>query len=844
MSLQIEQLVTVDGILQACEGVPLLLPADDRDRDPKKSKENRKLLVALKTGVLRVYAQKDVFLECTIPIKSNTIQLQLIPKTSLVAIISNDACYIYNLSTRQLELKTPAKKTCRVLMMAVSDHKLCLVCDDKSLKVIRVSGNSKLTQTMDIRTPAKVLGIVAVNNGFVALLGFKSATGYGFKARSSQSTTKVQLWFVEDESQDIVASPHSSRIPVPQRLPMRHLYNFPQYDLNQPFLITSIDEYVLIGCSTGTTLLRYNDRDFSLVNETHKRCHSLSTGVTESTNISVFLALLENELCIINPVSGAVLATQKIGDYSINGQLLFTTSEISRATCDISIQYLKSNAEGASLAVKMESDDPEIIQLQLSYAGQILAADPTESVRIFTQIETGDSSYKIHDQVLDYLEPYIAAHTDSPAQNEEHPDTGSVHVARRRDSDDAASIRSSGTVSSTFSSYKNKNTRHMLDSVASYLAFTRRKLRLAQKDADPRLDTALLRCYLAMHSPLIGPLLRSSNACDVEVVKTSLLKLNKWKELVWFLRSKHDDASHRTGLDLILLYMDKADVDKEIVQFIEQAKPQLDTLFEYTKPILKHNDEAVKRLFFELPLPASVMSDLAAVYHFLAANISNEVAGKFALLCYGLPTDSQEVNEEAIKYLAETDPDRCILEVEKCSTPFRPQVLMDNETIPLKARAILHSQAGDSCGAIDLYLALEDLSHAEEVAVKAKLSSYLLDKLVQIPHLLARFLGSSHESCVDPEDLLEKLPSSTLYNEVSEFLVHAIVEAYTTTTKVSTQAVAAQVSLAELSIELSQLRQRHFEVGIHDTCYICHKRLGKAVLGTTDLGMAHYACMR
>lgn len=805
------------------------------------------ILTALKSGRVHVYAKKDAFLVRTFSGPKSPVSITTVTGTPLVAVIGQGTCQIHNLSTRELVFQVSTSSA----QFAASGPLVLAVGSNYKVRLFQFNSNGELLNSGVAEMGGKggklkVLQLAYSNSGFLVVLNGKAR----------------QLWLINAESTNIENPSPRPVLVLPKTVQTgSHVY------------VSAIGDSLFVGTSSGHTVLQRSNTGAQVVSESSEAefggCLGCSTVITDPTKIPLYIVSFTNKkLAVINPVTGTVLiSTPNMLNAALSApKLAIAVEGVYECKVDMPTEFVKQSSEAGSLAFGMTgSKDKDLIAIEIEFAGQLLDTNIYEAMKLFTTIEEQDTTQTVHLDILAHLEPFIQ---------------------RLPENNGGTSIRS--VANSTFTA-RSIHKNHVLDPVAAFLMYTRRKLRLEQSrradsldnndneedkhEIEPeavnpeplnfkRIDTALFLCYLQMKSPLIGPFLRTHNECDLETVKSALLTRGKWKELVWFLRQRKTTECQRLALDLLVEHKQPPE---QIVQFIEQSNPiDLDLVLEYTRPFLKSNKEYVYRLFFEqrwdvvkvFNILKEIQTSSTSTAPSSPENASEgtpapsdsfpqeDLAGEFALhCCEKWDTTIDLLNEEAVRYAAKTNPGRCLNLV--CRGYCRPEKLMHDVNIPEPARAQLYLMANDPSGAIELYLDIGDIEEALKQAVANELVSFFIDKIVISPDLLKTFLShkSSWLGSSLATELLEKLPNSMAYSEVSDFVVYSITAELQRAELTESKSVASVVALSELSIKLSQLKRRRFEIDVQDTCYICHKRLGKAVVGADGDQIAHYACM-
>lgn len=777
------------------------------------------LVLGQNTGDLRVYSKQDHVLERAmraVPSVSRrrdapVTVLTYLPQTDLIAAVCESRCALHNLRTRKVVQEFDSRSARYVVGAQNSSGAPRLVVGSAyKVRVYRPDKNT--TQVIDVPKSQKLRAIcqlsrtevlAAIGSGVPKLykLDLDSETWKPFAMLPSQPFTRAHKFTMCV----LNSNPHDS-------------------DNNTSLSGGSI----FIGSSVGSVLM--NRAPLKVIKqEPNSGCASVAVTYSEPTGIPLLTIHDGKELKALNPTTGTVLASITstsvlLASQTENSPALAMGDVLSEVHIKLTLESIVSfdRQEASSLGFNMGAHqlnsntgkEVQLRELQCDEAAQLFENGFLEdSMRLFMCIEEQSNEiYTVH-RVLDLVSTYLEQH---PTENRSE----------------------SGSVFSTRTMVKSP-----LDTVVSYLAFLRRKLRLrgssenispSEQEDVSAIDTTLFLCYIHMKSPLIIPLLRSKNSCNSLTVREALLELGKWRELVWFLRSR---GENREALQLLTSHNNPPE---SIVSYLESVN-DLDLVFEFAKPTLIQRPDLSRRLFFEYTDGTQV----SKIFNFLTS-INRDIASEFAFFRISTGDKTPALHNAVLRALAGPPPKRNDIlgtaeQFIQTSHHIQPRLLLKQPCdLPLECQALLYERLGEYKTAVDILVRVGDLQRATKCAETHRVTSYLFKQLPtdRVPEFL---------NIVSPSSDLQiqtVLPTIGEENarDVTNFLAKFVIAADNARRTAAMSEAVRRAALAEYSVELSERKSAKYTVEPIAACHVCHKRLGRAISAATPQGIAHYAC--
>lgn len=366
--------------------------------------------------------------------------------------------------------------------------------------------------------------------------------------------------------------------------------------------------------------------------------------------------------------------------------------------------------------------------------------------------------------------------------------------------------------------------------VSSYLASARRKLRIKDHTFSETVDNALFRCYVHMHSPLVGSLLRSQNRCSEFVVCQLLPKESHWKDLADFFKSR---GQHDAALQLVADHS-----DNELAAYLETlVAPEPDLVFKYGRGLVqKYGEKYARPLFWDEAWCSSIR-----IFSYL-----NDISSKLALsyMKYRIANgdNSPELHEVNAQQLDGPD----LLAFLRSSTAYRPEVLLESmqkgdKDAVLPAKAILFSRLGHHAEAIDAYLEAEEYGAAIEYAAHHGGVQHLFDRLLTQPGRHSDMINLLN--LCGPPTALAQLPDSFTASELGPYLIQRARESASELQESKIVAALRHLDLGNTSLDLADKEKQFVIIEPTSKCAICHKRLGLSVLGIRENKAVHFGCL-
>lgn len=776
------------------------------------------LVLGQNTGDLRVYSKQDHVLERAmraVPSVSRrrdapVTVLTYLARTDLIAAVCESRCALHDLRTRKVVQEFDSRSA-RFVVGALNSSGLPRLVVGSAYKVRIYRADKITTQVIDTPKSQKLRAICRLSQTEIL-----AAIGTG----------TPKLWKLDLDSE--AWKPFTMLPPQPFARAHKFTMCVLGSSTHSNDNASSSSGSIFIGSSLGSVLMSRSPLKV-IKQEPNSGFTSVAITYSEPTGIALLITHDSKDLKVINPATGTVLASiasssALLASQSENSPTLAMGEVLSEVHFKLTLDSIVSFSrhEASSLGFNMSAhrlnsntdQEAQLIDLQSDEAAQLFENGfLEESMRIFTWIEEqSDKIYTVH-RVLDLVSTYLE---QNPNENKSE----------------------SGSVFSTRTIIKSP-----LDTVVSYLAFLRRKLRLrggsesrspSEQEDISAIDTALFLCYIHMKSPLIIPLLRSKNSCNSLTVREELLELGKWRELVWFLRSR---GEHREALQLLSSHKDPPE---SIVSYLETVN-DLDLVFEFAKPVLLQRPDLSRRLFFEYTDGAQVTK----IFNFLIS-INEDIASEFAIFRVVTGDTTPALHNAVVRALAGPPPkpndilgsaDQFI----QTSQHIQPRSLLKQPcNLPLECQALLHERLGEYETAVDILVRTDDLQRATKCAENHRITSYLFKQLPdsKVPEFLNIVSPSSD---LEIQAVLPKIGEANA-RDVMDFLAKFVIAADNRRRTAAMNESVRRAALAEYSVELSERKSAKYTVEPMAACYICHKRLGRAISAATSQGIAHYAC--
>lgn len=532
----------------------------------------------------------------------------------------------------------------------------------------------------------------------------------------------------------------------------------------------------------------------------------------------VFGVLVEREVEVRNPLTGSVLAKKSIEAHQLAHNLAIGP-QIIGLSFKVAVDDVLGldPAEAVSLVdhIPDVASDPRVKELRKSYA--MTLADEGHYERALSVFSAADTPVS---DVVAKMRPIIDdIQTDEPS--------------------DMSSVFSSRTARTTRSS-------PVLDATIRYLVQARRRLAITAASTDTKInvddasavDTLLFLCYIKSHSPLVGPLVRVDNYCDVETVRTTLLELGKWKELTAFLsgKSRHDEA--------LELLRDKAN-DDQIVDYLLRFVPQdFELTAKYSRGPITRNSSLGLKLFEFTPL------DKVKVHDTLL-EVSSDLAWEVANRWIAMGDETPEIHtRKALKLISDSNPDA--EEFLRSSKAYDAKKLLKTVEQPLM-RAALYGRLHKHERVLELYIAEKrydlcekycDETYLESPSEGTKATQKYFDTLLAA-EANAEMLSllNSQGDRLDFGAVLKKLPADISCDRIVQYLTKATTKLVHDANTSQLLAATSKVFLAEQAYDVVKAAQVSATVTPTTTCTVCHKRVGKSAIGLTTQGVVHYGCL-
>lgn len=532
----------------------------------------------------------------------------------------------------------------------------------------------------------------------------------------------------------------------------------------------------------------------------------------------VFGVLVGGKLEARNPLTGYLLAQMDCDGSSLNKNLVIG-SEITGVGFHITAEDVLTLdiAEAVSLVDQLPeiAVDPRIKKLRIEYADRLVdEAEISRALHLYTVAEAPVQ------HVVEKLRPIV----DSIPTEE---------------SNDMSSVFSNRTARTT-------NSNPTIESTVRYLVQARRKLFItAAAEEQPintadatAVDTLLFLCYIKVHSPLVGPLVRVDNYCDVETVRSTLLSLGKWKELATFLSGK---GLHAEALELL---RDKANDPQIIDYLIRFADEDFELTTKFSRGPISRSPQLAITLFTNSKLNRVDLHDFLS-------GINESLAWELLERWIKDGDQTSELHTRwAAKLIRDTSPQTEAFLRE--SRVYNARKVLKNVSDPL-LQAILYGRLGEHSKAIELYITAQEYDLCEdycdeiykespEEGVKAvqALFNVLLDANAtdQLISLL-----NSQGTRLDFSTILENLPKDLPCDSIVKFLMQSTRTLSHNVKFSQIESATSKVYLAEQSYAIVKAAQVSATVTSTTTCSVCQKRVGKSAIGLTDHGVVHYGCL-
>jgi len=755
-----------------------------------------RLVAGFASGLLRVYSRTDLVLEREVRVgRSEVSRVAGLPGTEIVAVICERQCSVHNLESRKLVVNVDSSSAKYVagvpnVLVVGSSYKLRILHFRRG-KFVSIA----VVDTPD-RTKVRAVGTM------------------GAQVYTVIGTRLPKLWKVD-------LTGLGRLVPVmvldPKNFGSAHKY-----------VICGTGSSLIVGSSTAGLCVRM-ENPLQII----KQLPPLAgAGLVKSSPLDLeLLAVLAPQIRLLNPATGSELARVDIPVQIVGaGGLAIHHEKVVALRADLTHEALTKldRSEAAKLAFSLPPSEvtAEIRDLQRHEVAQLFHNGLVdEAMRLLLMIEEQEPEegpFVNNEFASSLLLTYVIS-TDwgnlDPASS-----AANSLVSRQ-------STRTTATTDAATVHY------HPLNAAVAYLTYTRRKLRLkgeTNKQNLQNIDTLLFLCYLAMRSPLLTSLVRTSNFCDPHVVEPRLREAGKWRELVAFFRSRGD---HRGALDLLVEHKEPPGV---IANYLV-AVPDLEMVFDYAKQILPSNPDLIERLFYDRE------QNNLQVYRFLREIMGEKCADEFALHAVDNGDKTPELHNQVALIWAERGLETTLTGFLESSAYIVPKVLLSNSAIPPGGQAILYKKLGEIRRAIDIYLEMGEKRIAQELAVTHGEAAYLFDKLLNsgVIQDTAEFLNTVDPS-VDLElpDVLSKLQETFPIWEISDFLTKfTVAQSMRIEQSISLEAVSRR-TLAEQSIKQAEQKHHRHKITGLDACAVCHKRLGRAMTAISHNKAMHYTCYK
>lgn len=500
-----------------------------------------------------------------------------------------------------------------------------------------------------------------------------------------------------------------------------------------------------------------------------------------------YLALFSDRCDLVNPEFGTVYATADVEGGELRlpppGSAVVDASGVIDFGYEVSIDDLENMenlSEAASLAARLPELKSDTSALQFRYAAELFEKkEISRALAIYNSLEADD-------QVASLAMPLL----EQPVQDNERP----------------------------------------IRMVASYLAEARRKLRIRDHAFSEVIDNALFRCYVHMHSPLVGPLLRSKNRCTEFVVRQLLPEESHWKVITEFYKS-HEQ--HEAALKLLAAHS-----DTELAAYLENLGPsEPELVLNYARDLIqRYGEKFAKPLFWDERWPSSV-----EIFKYLR-EISPSMAFDYLVHRIAVGDGSPEIHE---LYAQQLEGDELTIFLKR-STCYRPDVLLEtltseHGTVSLPATVILYCRLGHHAEAVDTYLTANEYDAAIEYVSQHGGVFHLLNRLLAQPErqpVLIKLLN-----ICGPPTALEMLPDTLKAAELGPYLIQRARESASEMQGSKITAALRYLDLGNTSVKLADSQKQFVVVEPTSMCAVCRKRLGLAVLGVRDKKAVHFGCL-
>ncbi|PRT54401.1 Vacuolar morphogenesis protein 6 [Wickerhamiella sorbophila] len=532
----------------------------------------------------------------------------------------------------------------------------------------------------------------------------------------------------------------------------------------------------------------------------------------------VFGVLVNGKLEARNPLTGYLLAQIDCNGSSLAKNLV-VGSEIIGVRFHITAEDVLSLdiTEAVPLVDQLPeiAADPRIRILRTEYADTLVdEGEISRALKLYTVAETPVQ------QVVAKLRPIIES---IPTE----------------ESNDMSSVFSNRTSRTT-------NSNPTVESTVRYLVQARRKLFiLAAAEERPvnaedatAVDTMLFLCYIKIHSPLVGPLVRVDNFCDVETVRSTLLSIGKWKELATFLSGK---GLHVEALELL---RDKAN-DPQIIDYLVRfAADDYDLTTKFSRGPISRSPQLAITLFANSKLNKVKLNDFLA-------DINESLAWELLERWIRDGDQTSELHTRwAIKLVKDESPETEMFL--RQSKIYDAKKVLKNVTDPL-LQAILYGRLKKHDKAIELYITAREYDLCEvycdeiykdskEEGIKAVQTLYNVLLETNTTDRLISLLNTQGTR-LDFSETLEKLPKDLPCDSIVPFLMLATRRLSHNVKTSQMEVAASKVYLGEQAFAAVKAAQVSATVTSTTTCSVCHKRVGKSVIGLTDHGVVHYGCL-
>ncbi|AGO12432.1 AaceriAER080Wp [[Ashbya] aceris (nom. inval.)] len=408
------------------------------------------------------------------------------------------------------------------------------------------------------------------------------------------------------------------------------------------------------------------------------------------------------------------------------------------------------------------------------------------------------------------------------------------------------------------------------------------------------IDTALFQLYMHYNKPMVGPLIRVDNNCDLVKVEAALKENQMFQELIDFYYNKSEHAKALNLLIHLSDYVDKSfttngmqdKVKNLVIDYLSKLPSEyLDTIFEYTAWLLKNysdKDFIISSIFMN-DSPACGKFNYEKVYSFID-KCSKQLSVTYLEYIVNIyhHTDSKIFNYLILRYIQDISNEKSARKLKailKTTAYYEPRVVLrylstalEDENLTaenIKWLKLLKTWPLRRLGEHDtaLGILIDDLGNYNQASVYCN-ELYTADKnsgTTVLMNLFEKLLAKvefsgwrnvhlfllENGSKLDAITLFEKLPSNIPINTLNEFLSRRIKSASMKKNQSRIQNNLLKVNLIGSTYRLSQVISEFVVIDEDNRCYICQKNL---TLGSSELFslfklrgsniLTHYNCGR